>query len=242
MNRRRGTRILAATAAMLCLGGGVTAASLGLAAGPAAGPATITVTAGKPSELKFTISMTTIPAGTVVFKVVNRGKKPHNFVIAGKKTALIAPGKSATLTVVFAKAGSFAYRSTVSGQAAMKGVFTVSAPPATTTTTAPAPAPPVASACANPVATTVNVQLFEFGITLSQTSFPCGTVTFNVTNTGMVGHNFDVLGVTGGVGGVLAAGGSGSMTATFTKAGSFPYRCDQGNHAAQGMAGTLTVT
>jgi uncharacterized cupredoxin-like copper-binding protein len=33
-----------------------------------------------------------------------------------------------------------------------------------------------------------------------------------------------------------------TLPANFTKAGTVACRCDVGNHAAQGMAGTLTVS
>ena len=87
--------------------------------------ATITVTA---TEFKFKLSKTSAPKGSVTFKVVNKGKTVHDFKINGKKTPLIAAGKSASLTVKFTKAGKFAYLCTVPGHAAagMKGSFTVS--------------------------------------------------------------------------------------------------------------------
>jgi uncharacterized cupredoxin-like copper-binding protein len=226
---------------MLCLAGGL-AAAVALAGGRAAAT-TITVTAGKPSEYRFTLSKTSVAAGgTVVFKVVNRGKKPHNFAIAGKKTPLLAPGQSATLTVVFHAQGKFAYSSSVAGQSAagMKGVFSVTATPSPVVTAPTVTVAPPASTCANPTASTVNVSLFEYGITLSQSSVPCGTVTFMVTNTGAISHSFDVVGVAAGP--VLAPAGTTTVTANFTKAGSFHYQCDVGNHAAMGMAGTLTVS
>ena len=71
----------------------------------AAKATTITV---KMTEFKFKLSKATAPKGTVTFKVTNAGKVPHDFKINGKKSALVAPGKSATLKVVFAKAGKFA--------------------------------------------------------------------------------------------------------------------------------------
>ena len=48
----------------------------------------------------------------------------------GKVTPLIKPKAQATLKVTFAKAGKFAYLSTVAGQAAkgMKGTFAITAP------------------------------------------------------------------------------------------------------------------
>jgi uncharacterized cupredoxin-like copper-binding protein len=81
------------------------------------------------SEFKFKLSKTSAPAGTVTFKVTNKGKVPHDFKVGAKKTPLVGPGKSATLKVTFAKAGKFAYLCTVPGHAAsgMKGTFTVKA-------------------------------------------------------------------------------------------------------------------
>ncbi len=61
---------------------------------------------------------------TFVFK--NTGHVLHDFKINGKKTPLIAPGKTATLAVTLKK-GKYTYLCTVPGHAAagMKGVFTV---------------------------------------------------------------------------------------------------------------------
>ncbi len=89
----------------------------------------ITVTAGKPTEFGFLLSKKSAPKGTVVFTVKNGGSLPHDFKINGKKTPDLNPGKSATLTVTFTKAGSFAYLCTVPGHAAagMKGTFKVTA-------------------------------------------------------------------------------------------------------------------
>ena len=89
--------------------------------------ATVTVTAGKPAEFKFTVSAKSVPHGSVTFKVTNGGALSHDFSINGKKTAQIAKGKSATLTVTFSKAGSYAYQCTVPGHAAagMKGTLKV---------------------------------------------------------------------------------------------------------------------
>ncbi|HET6172223.1 MAG TPA: cupredoxin domain-containing protein [Gaiellales bacterium] len=85
---------------------------------------TITV---KMTEFKFTLSKASAPKGTVVFKVANKGHVAHDFKINGKKTPMVAPGKSATLTGKFTKAGKFVYLCTVPGHAAsgMKGTLTV---------------------------------------------------------------------------------------------------------------------
>jgi uncharacterized cupredoxin-like copper-binding protein len=83
----------------------------------------VTVTA---SEFRFTLSTATVPSGEVVFTVVNRGKIAHNFWIDGKTTPLVAPGRSATLSVTL-DSGRFMYVCTVPGHAAagMKGALTV---------------------------------------------------------------------------------------------------------------------
>jgi uncharacterized cupredoxin-like copper-binding protein len=85
--------------------------------------AAVSVTA---SEFKFELSKTTLPHGSVVFSVVNKGKLAHNFSINGKTTSLVQPGKSTKLTVTL-KAGTFVYLCTVPGHAGagMKGALTV---------------------------------------------------------------------------------------------------------------------
>ena len=88
---------------------------------------TVAVTAGKPSEFKFTLSKKSILKGTGVFKVVNKGMISHDFKIAGKKTPVLKMGKTATLKVVFKKAGRYPYLCVLPGHAAagMKGVLVV---------------------------------------------------------------------------------------------------------------------
>jgi uncharacterized cupredoxin-like copper-binding protein len=92
--------------------------------GKASSEATTTVRVSA-SEFKYVLSKKAAPKGTVVFTLVNKGKLRHDFKIAGKKTALVAPGKSATLRVAIAKKGRLGYLCTVPGHAAagMKGVF-----------------------------------------------------------------------------------------------------------------------
>jgi uncharacterized cupredoxin-like copper-binding protein len=107
-------------------------AALGLATSALGAPAkqaatTDAVTAGKPQELRFTLAKKTVSKGAVTFKVTNKGTLSHDFKIAGKKTPLVAPGKSATLKITFKKAGKYPYLCTVPGHAAagMKGTLTV---------------------------------------------------------------------------------------------------------------------
>ena len=87
----------------------------------------VSVTAGKPSELKFTLSKKASAKGVVTFRVTNKGALEHDFKIDGKVTKKLKPGTTATLRVTFAKAGKFPYLCTVPGHAAagMKGIFVV---------------------------------------------------------------------------------------------------------------------
>jgi plastocyanin len=204
------------------------------------------------------MSRTTVPLGTVLFKVVNGGKVAHTFAIAGKRTHLLAPGKSASLTIVFGKAGSYLYSSSVHihGLYGVLNVVGTATRPSTSTTAATTPqapsGPQPAAAvpqfpCASPSGSTIKVQIFDFGFMLSQTTVPCGTVTFQITNTGAIQHTFDVQstqpnGVAAFNGGKILSGGeSETQTITFTKSGAFQYQCDQ--HWIQGqMVGTLSVT
>jgi uncharacterized cupredoxin-like copper-binding protein len=88
---------------------------------------TVSVTAGKPAEFRFTLSKKSAPAATVTFNVTNKGALPHDFKINGHKTPLISPGQTKSLKVTFKKKGSYPYLCTVTGHAAagMKGIFKV---------------------------------------------------------------------------------------------------------------------
>jgi len=116
-------------------------ATVGVIAGPAFGArshatgAAVTVTAAPVAGLRApnagpamtpTVAKTSVPHGSVTFTLVNKGKLGHDFKIGGKKTAVIAPGKTAKLTVTL-KAGKAAYLCTVPGHAAagMKGTLNV---------------------------------------------------------------------------------------------------------------------
>jgi len=92
----------------------------------AATATTVTVTAGKPSEFRFTLSKKAIAGGVTTFKVTNKGKLSHDFKIAGKKTVSIKAGKTATLKVTLKK-GKFAFLCTLPSHApaGMKGTLTV---------------------------------------------------------------------------------------------------------------------
>ena len=73
-------------------------------------------------EMKFGLRPTSTRAGTVTFSVRNTGRLRHDFKIAGKKTRVLRPRQTATLTVRLRKR-TYAYLCTVQGhaQAGMKG-------------------------------------------------------------------------------------------------------------------------
>jgi len=87
----------------------------------------VNVTAGKPSELRFTLSKKASAKGVVTFKVTNKGALEHDFKISGKVTRKLKPGTTATLKVVFKKGVTLNYVCTVPGHAAagMSGTFVV---------------------------------------------------------------------------------------------------------------------
>jgi mono/diheme cytochrome c family protein len=119
--------VIAVVAAPLLLG----SSSLAGPTAPAGQRAvTIAVTA---TDSSLKLSAKSAPAGKVTFSVKNAGKKDHNFQIAGKKTAILKPGRSAKLAVTFSKTGPYTYTSTVAGDAkkGLKGTFTVKAAPST---------------------------------------------------------------------------------------------------------------
>jgi len=111
------------------------------AAVKAAKTTVITVTAGKPSELAFKLSKTSmVAAGTITFNVTNMGVAFHNFRVctkpvasadaatnacSGKTTKILKHGDKTTLTVTISKSGKYEFLCTVSGhaQAGMKGLI-----------------------------------------------------------------------------------------------------------------------
>ena len=106
---------------------GLAAAFALLVAAPAMAQTTVKVTAGKPGEFRYVLSAKSVKRGTVTFKVTNAGAIVHDFKINGKATKVLKKGQSQTITVKFAKPGSYQYVCTVAGHAAagMKGVLRV---------------------------------------------------------------------------------------------------------------------
>jgi hypothetical protein len=59
------------------------------------------------------------------FTVQNLGKKPHDYVVLGKKTPKLSPGAKARFHVSLVRRGNFPYQSTLDKGKAFRGVFTV---------------------------------------------------------------------------------------------------------------------
>jgi uncharacterized cupredoxin-like copper-binding protein len=243
---RRSTHMIV-LAALVATGSAIAA---GLAPGTEARPdaaeavSRVTVTA---SEFKYVLSRSSVPTGKVVFTVVNKGKITHDFKIAGKKTAKIAPGKSARLTVTFARKGSYGFLCTLAGHATagMKGTLSVTgasaaAPtPAPAPTPTPAPTPPPATGTVGSARSTVNVSMTDFKFAFSPASVPSGQVTFVIANNGSELHNVDIPGVKAGA--ILAPGKSETWTVGLP-AKTYSVVCDVPFHIDRGMLAPFTVT
>lgn len=93
------------TAAAVFVAAALTVAATALA-GPSAGQAVTTVTILDGGKVK--LARSSIAAGSVTFVAVNKGKQTHALAImgpgiSGKRTAALAPGKTARLTVKLRK-------------------------------------------------------------------------------------------------------------------------------------------
>jgi glucose/arabinose dehydrogenase/uncharacterized cupredoxin-like copper-binding protein len=137
-----GTRRLLGVVAALALSTAVVLAASAVLAGAAPSrknaPVTVQVVA---RDFSFGLSRRSVPAGsTVRFVVRNRGRTVHDFAVKGRRTRLLRPGASQTITVTFPRKGAFTFLCTVSGHArlGMKGAFGVGKRP-----TSPPTQPPV---------------------------------------------------------------------------------------------------
>jgi uncharacterized cupredoxin-like copper-binding protein len=96
-------------------------------------------------------------------------------------------------------------------------------------------------ALAKPSATTVTVTAgkpSEFSFKLSTKTVTHGSVTFNVTNSGALPHDFSIGGKTTRL---ITPGSSAKLTVNLAKPGKAAYQCTVSGHAAAGMKGTITV-
>jgi nitrite reductase (NO-forming) len=264
---QRSRLALSVSAGAACLLAGLAAALFLVPAAPGkttrhAVSAIVIVTTGKPSEFSFTLSKRTAAVGTVIFKVTNRGKVPHSFEVCssattsltansckGKVTAMLKPGQSQTLTVIFRKAGKYEYLCTVPGHAqlGMKGLIGVgvAAPPppktttvASTSTSTSTSTTTTAKSCASPQTTSFTVSMFDFGFSGVPASAPCGTLNVTEVNNGQADHNIDFNGQAGGI---ISPVQSQTFKVNLTP-GSYSYICDVPGHDGLGMHGQISIT
>src|SRR5262245_12936969 len=186
------------------------------------GPTRIAVTI---TDAQLRLPQAPVRVGTVVFRVANRAKVARDFRIAGKRTARIAPGAAAPLTVSVVKTGlSLLSSSGPRGTVPLRGVLTFIDP------------------CTTQATTAVTVQMSEAPPVLSRTSVPCGAVTFTVMNAGTIVHTFHVDAPVGGNGPRLQPGETASLTVRLTTKGKVFYRCIEPEHDEMyGETGWITV-
>lgn len=210
--------IVLGTAVGLCAAALLGALSSLVGAARAQGRAVPTVVSVTMTDSKLKLAPGKVLVGSVVFRVVNKGKLGRDFRIAGKRTPRILAGRSTTLKVEFAKGGTYPYVSVGRRAARLSGMLRIVEP------------------CTNPVASTVSVQVLEGPAKLSLTSVPCGTVTFVVTNVGRVAHSFWIANpdvsttAAGGQGPTVRPGQTTTMTVQFTTKGTAVHYCNESEH------------
>jgi hypothetical protein len=200
-----------------------------LLASPASGgvtPVAVTITSSS-----VTFSPAVAPIGSVAFHVRNRTGSARVFTIAGQRTAKIAPGAAAALTVTLPARRGYAYAVAPGSGLGMTGYFNAVAP------------------CVQPRSTTVMVTLTTDSIRLSEPTLRCGTVTFVVKNTDPSNfHDFSLdlslLGASGNdvLGQRLAPGQSVSERVVLPLRGNVYYFSSQPEDSENGFAGYLKVT
>jgi hypothetical protein len=180
------------------------------------------------SDSRITFAPSYVPTGTVVFTVFNRTSGSRDFRASTRRTGAIAAGSSTRLTLSLPAAGKRTFSSvaaassrTESRASRLTGALYLFA------------------SCVQPVATTVDVNIASAapGVTLSQTTVPCGTVTFAVTDVDVTGAS---LLVSTGVPPVAAdtdqldPGGTATLTVRFAARG--VVDCDAVEDNADGDA------
>lgn len=179
------------------------------------------------------LSRDAVLVGKVTFRIVNDGRRAHDFAIGGKRIARVAPHGTARLTVAFGRPGTFIY---TSGK--HRGALTVERPAGPTTIVNP-------PNCPAPRPTTVTVAMAGSAFRLSQTTVPCGIVTFLITNEGNdVGEdepNSFYLNAKGGNGPTLLRGQSAKLVVSLAP-GKYSYTAGNYESNYEGQYGTLVVT
>lgn len=181
------------------------------------------------TEYAFKLSAHSAPVGTVVFTVVNDGKAPHNFSIAGQTTRDLAPGTSAKLSVKFMTAGAKPYLCTLPGhaEAGMQGTFTIKGSPRRGKPTSILSATEKEWKISLSTLTGAKVKFVRHGL-----------IRFKVRNVGVLAHNFVIARHQT----ILITHGKRTVVDVTLKRGRYRYICSIAGHAAKGMKGVLVVT
>jgi uncharacterized cupredoxin-like copper-binding protein len=193
------------------------------------------------TNTKISLSEKTVMVGTVKFTVANKSTTARKFSIAGKTTPAIAPGKTATLRVKFTSKGSYAHVSSGRGRTVKGALVVVSPTPQGTAIQSGSSASSSSTAglnvCMHPVSTTVHVLMTDGHFEFSQTTIPCGSVTFVMTNAGTLEH---IISLGGGAKPGLNPGQTGSMTVNLTPGDQY-WECGTFGHDDVGEQGVLVI-
>jgi plastocyanin len=114
------------------------------------------------------------------------------------------------------------------------------AAPAETQTAAEAP-PAAETEPAGGGGATEAVSLTDFAIDPANPTLEAGKATFEVSNDGQVPHALEIEGGGEDFATEVLQGGDTATLEADLKAGEYKWYCPVGDHAAQGMEGTLTV-
>jgi uncharacterized cupredoxin-like copper-binding protein len=233
--------VAAAVAASLAV-----VSAVAMASGTAAKSRTATVVSVTLKEFTVSASTHVVSAGAVTFVAKNTGKLSHELVVVKTNAApkalrvkaskasevgvkgrirTFAPGATKKLTLTLTP-GKYLLICNIPGHYAAGQV--------TTLVVKPAAATPAASS-------KIAVSAFEMGYKPSATTVTHGTVTFTVTNTGKLPHDFSFGTALGGTA-LLQPGQTATLKVTFAKPGQYRFSCTVEGHAEAGMVGVLKVT
>jgi hypothetical protein len=173
-----------------------------LTSGPTAASATVAVTI---TDSSVRLSRTTLVIGEVSFDVTNRGKRRHQFRIAGIATPNLASGQTATVKIVFTQGGTFRYvvPGLRAGAVSVRGTTVSAGSTTTSTSTTTTTSSIAAEPCANPTISTVTVTITDapspHGYTFAPSTLACGTVTFVLKDVGSTPHGLQLMDPSGSI-------------------------------------------
>ena len=206
-----------------------------VAAACASGKDAVDVTS---SNSECSSAKTHFDAGSISFKVHNTGSKVTELYVYGENDKIlgevenVGPGTARTLTVDLRKGD---YELACKPGQTGSGIRTKISVTGEGGAAAKAPDKTLA----------VTAVDYAYQVPSGISSITAGqTVEFELRNTGTEEHELEVLGPDGqavGEVGETEPGKTGSAAITFTKSGTYTFRCGIKDHEARGMKGTLVV-